>query len=106
MTHTLGERIRQLRKSHKYTIVQFAKLTDSSKGYIFELEHGDNKNPTINKLLKITEVLKTTIEYLITGSFKSFENIELEDQLFFIKYQKANAKEKERLRKILDILID
>ena len=64
MSNSLGEKIRRLRKEKDLTIEQLAEQTDSSKGYIWELENHDTRKPSAEKLIKIAAILNVDIEFL------------------------------------------
>lgn len=98
MSGRLGDKIRELRKAKKLTLEQLAEQTDSSKGYIWELENRDTRKPSAEKLMKIAEVLGVTTEFLLDDSkdkpddsvlkaafFRKFEKLEADDQKKFMK---------------------
>ena len=68
MSNSLGEKIRRLRKEKDLTIEQLAEQTDSSKGYIWELENRDTRKPSAEKLIKIAAILNVDTEFLLDDS--------------------------------------
>ena len=100
MPSPLGDKIRALRKQNKLSLEQLAKLTDSSKSYIWELENKDPK-PSADKIRKIAAVLDVTTEFLLTESAATPDEQVL-DEAFFHKYKTMSESDKKKIRKILD----
>jgi len=98
----LKDKIRELRKKQKLTLEDLANLTASSKSYIWEIENKDT-NPSVEKLSKIAEILKTTTEYLISDDMEEQGESD-KNNAFFRKYSKADPKTKEKLQQIFAIL--
>lgn len=105
MPMNLGTKIKALRTEKSLTLEQLADMTDSSKGYIWELENKDSRKPSGEKLMKIARALETTTEYLLDESGDQNEH-DAADQAFFRKYQKMPPKTKEKIRKSLELLWD
>lgn len=100
----LGQKIREKRKEKGLTLEQLAKLADSSKSYIWELENSDARKvarPSADKLAKIADALGTTVDDLL-GIELSEASIAPEDKAFFRKYQSMSPDNKRRLRKLAD----
>jgi len=100
---TLGNKIRERRKQLGLTLDELAEQTDSSKSYIWELEHKDSPRPSAEKLAKIAAVLGVTPEFLVNETRKS-PNPTDHDEAFFRKYQSAKPDIKDKLKRILDVL--
>lgn len=105
MPTTLGTKIKQLRESHGYTLDKLAELTDSSKSYIWELENKTPPRPSADKLSKIAEKLKVTMEYLLDNEGAVTE-ADANDVHFYRKYQRLDVKTKEKIRSIVDLWDD
>lgn len=105
MPSPLGDKIRTRRTELGMSLEQLAKLTDSSKGYLWELENRDKANPSADKLTRIAEALRITPEFLLAGAGTSPSD-DVTDQAFFRKYQSMDAKAKEKFRKFLDMWDD
>ncbi|WNK00454.1 helix-turn-helix transcriptional regulator [Thalassospiraceae bacterium LMO-JJ14] len=101
MPSPLGVRIKELRKSKKFTLEQLAERIGSSKGYVWELENKDDIRPSAEKLDKIAVTLDTTSEFLLTG--KDADSAVEEDKAFFRKYQEMPPETKEKIRRMLHI---
>lgn len=69
---TLGERIAQARKSSGYTQEEFAQMLNVTAQAVSKWENG-NSCPDIQLLPKISEILKISIDELLTGSESAFE---------------------------------
>lgn len=99
MPNTLGDKIRKLRKDvKKLTLEELAEKTESSKGYIWELENRDTRKPSAEKLMKIAAVLGVTTEFLLDDTksepddcvmkaalYRNFEKLDKDDQQKFMK---------------------
>jgi transcriptional regulator with XRE-family HTH domain len=103
MTNSFGEKIRNLRREKKLTLEQLADLSGSSKSYIWELENKNPPRPSADKLSKIAEALNTTVDYLLDCEGTQ-EKAAAEDIAFFRKYQKMDADQKEKIRRMLEII--
>jgi transcriptional regulator with XRE-family HTH domain len=98
-----GEKIKQLRIEKGFTLEALAKLVGTGKSYIWEIEKG-NRNPSGLKLHQIAKHLDTTTEFLTDDTKDSMEKSSKE-QVLLRKYRALNDKDKERIEKILDILM-
>lgn len=101
MPSPLGDKLRALRQQKKLSLEQLAELTDSSKSYIWELEHKDAPNPSADKLSKLAAALDVTTEYLLSHATAT-PDIEVVDEAFFRKYKALPEPTKKQIRKILD----
>lgn len=70
-----GKKIRDIRKSLGYTTLDIQNLTKDSrfetsisKSYLEELERGDKKNPSFEKVVVIAKVLGCKIDDLILSA--------------------------------------
>lgn len=103
MSSALGRKVRDLRKAKSLTLDELAAATGSSKSYIWEIENKPVARPSAEKLGKIASVLGVTPEFLIDEERTEPTVSEL-DEAFFRKYQGADEKVKEKLKRILDVL--
>ena len=102
MTTALGEKIQKLRKAKGLTLEELAKLTGSSKSYIWELENKNLPRPSAEKLSKIAAQLGVTIDYLIDQEHKITE-VDATDKMFFRKYQRMDPEVKKKIRKMVEL---
>lgn len=68
---SIGQRIKDLRKSNNLTQKEFAKIINLSQGRLSELEQNKTK-PSSDTLISICQHFKISINWLLTG-----ENIEV-----------------------------
>lgn len=59
----LGQRIKQLRKEHRMTQEDLAFKVEVDRSYMGFVERGE-KNPTLDKLIKIAQTLKISLSEL------------------------------------------
>lgn len=59
----LGQRIRQARQTRNVTAAQLAERIGVSANYISELERGVKKNPSMNVISGMAEVLGVPVDY-------------------------------------------
>lgn len=100
MEQTFGTRIKALRTERKLTLDQLAKLTDSSKSYIWELENKNPPRPSAEKLAEIARALEVTVDYLLGNE----EEASAEDKAFFRKYSKMSDDTRRQIRAIAETL--
>lgn len=105
MPSPLGIKIRNRRNELKMSLDDLAKLTDSSKGYLWELENRDKPNPSADKLTRIAIALGLTTEFLLDSGDRPPDEA-VKDMAFFRRYQNLDSKAKEKVRKLLDIWDD
>ena len=98
---SLGDKIRQLRKEKDLTLEQLAEKTDSSKGYIWELENRETKKPSAEKLQKIAEVLGVTTVFLLDEGKPSPDDAVMK-QALFRKLDKMGEDDRKKIMKIID----
>ena len=77
-----------------------ARLSDSSKSYLWELENRPDRKPSAEKLTKIAEVLGVTTAYLLD------DNADMDDQqmkeVFFRKFNKLEPDDKQRIQDMIE----
>lgn len=67
---SIGKRIKELRLSRSLTLPELSSKASISLGMLSMIEN-DKRDPTRKTLSKISAVLDTTTEYLLTGETKS-----------------------------------
>lgn len=102
MSNVLGEKIRRLRLLKKLTLDELAERTESSKSYIWELENKNPPRPSAEKLLKISNELKTTVDYLLDDGERLAEE-DAKDVHFYREYRKKPDATKEKIRKMVEL---
>jgi transcriptional regulator with XRE-family HTH domain len=102
MAESFGERIRNKRKEAGLTLDQLAESSGCSKSYIWELENKNPPRPSADKLASIAQALGTTSDYLLALDTET--EASATDKAFFRKYQSMDAKTKDTIRKMLDVI--
>lgn len=102
MATTLGEKIRLLRKDKGLTLEQLADKTESSKGYIWELENRETKNPSAEKLRKIADILNVTPEFLLNEKMTDPTTAKVLQETFFRKFGNLNEEDQKKIMLIID----
>ena len=66
MQESIGSRIRAKRKQQLLTQEKFAERLDVSTQFIYQIEH-DVRMPSVANLIKLSEILKVSIDFLLKG---------------------------------------
>lgn len=100
MASSLGEKLRKHRVEKGYSLDELARLSRSSKSYLWELENRDTLKPSAEKLKSIADVLEVTTEYLLD------ENADMDDkqlkEAFFRKFNRLEEGDKQRIQDMID----
>jgi len=100
MSSDLKEKLRAHRQRLGYSLDELARLSGSSKSYLWELENRDTSKPSAEKLSKIAEVLGVTTGYLLD------ENAEMDDEqikeAFYRKFNRLDDGDKQRIQEMID----
>ena len=91
---SVGQRIRRIRKLRGLTIEQLADATQSSMGYISELENNPQRSPSLKKLRAFAEALE-----IDEGKPKG---IATEDEQFFARFVALPKETKRMFQEIMD----
>lgn len=99
MSGSLGEKLRKHRQEKGYSLDDLARLTGSSKSYLWELENRPIK-PSAEKLSSIADVLSVTTDYLLD------ENAQMDEKhikdAFFRKFNKLDEADKQRIQDMIE----
>jgi transcriptional regulator with XRE-family HTH domain len=101
----LGEKIRAARKLAKLTLDELAQQTDSSKSYIWELENRPVVRPSADKIQKIAEKLKVTVEFLMNDEKQELTRSDA-DEVFFRRVGQLDSDKRAQLEKFLKAIED
>ena len=105
MPSLLGIKINELRRGRKLTLEQLAEATNSSKSYMWEIENKDVARPSAEKLEKIARALGVTGAFLVDAS-QTQPTEDVEDMAFYQRFQRADPRVKNQLKRIFDTLDD
>jgi len=100
MPASLGDKIRKHRREKGFSLDKLAKLTDSSKSYLWELENRDTRRPSGEKLTRIADALSVTTDYLLDESAEPNENVLRE--AFFRKFNKLDPNDQKKIEQMID----
>ena len=103
MISPMGQRIKERRKGKRLTLDQLAELSSCSKSYIWELENKNPPRPSADKLAAIATALDTTVDVLIGTPINNEDDLSPEDKVFFRKFVELEPKDKEKMRRMLDL---
>jgi transcriptional regulator with XRE-family HTH domain len=102
MSHPFGEKLRRLRKDKGLTMDGLAQAAGISKSYVWELENRPAQRPSGQVLHAVATVLGVTVQDLL-GEPAPVEGGP-EDLAFFREYIGLSEADKERYRKMLDLI--
>ena len=95
-----GNRLTKCMKTAGYTNSKLTEALSLSKNAVGNYKNGQIPNATI--LYNISQLLGTTVEYLLTGKNVN-ENLTDEEKNIIVAYRKADPAEQVVIKKILDI---
>ena len=95
-----GKRLTECMQINAYTNAKLTEKLNVSKNAVGNYKNGQIPNATI--LYNISQLLGTTVEYLLTGK-NSDETITEEEKQIINAYRNATSAEQEIIKKILDI---
>lgn len=95
----MNERIKTSRKKKKLTLQALADKCGFWKSYIWELEKGVIKSPSVHTLYKVSCALDTTVDFLLTG-----DEVDKNEKVLLRNYRSLNVDDKVKLHRIANIL--
>lgn len=101
MGSLFGDRLRELRKRKRLSLDRLAEATSTSKSYLWELENREIPRPSAEKLAVLARALDTTVGVLLDDKTDPAA-ANVQDQVFFRKFQELGTEERERIRQIVD----
>lgn len=101
MATRLGDKLRELRKTHGFTLEKLADAAGLSKSYLWELENRDSQRPSAEKLKALADVLGVSAAFFLEDDVREPEERH-RDEAFYRNYQQLDAPAKEHLRLILE----
>lgn len=97
----IGNRIKEKQEEHHYKQKEIVEKTGISKSAISNYISG-NRVPDTETILKLSYILETSVEWLLTGKSTN-ENYTKEEQNIIAAYREADPAEQGVIKKILDI---
>lgn len=103
----IGQRIKQSRESLGMNQVMLADKVGISGSYASHLEAG-NRNMSLDTLIKISNVLNISLEFLIFGNDPTNKAVSsvMEDKLLKDLKKLFRSEKGEQLRRVVQILVD
>lgn len=101
MGSAFGDRLRELRKGKGLSLDRLAEATGTSKSYLWELENREMPRPSGEKLAALAKALDSTVGALVDDKTDP-RGAEVQDQVFFRKFQELDAGSKARVRQIVE----
>jgi transcriptional regulator with XRE-family HTH domain len=100
MGTSLGEKLREHRKRKGYSLDDLARLSESSKSYIWELENRDTRKPSAEKLTGIAAVLGVTTDYLLDEN-ATFDDVQMKEA-FYRKFSRLEEGDQQRIQEMIE----
>ncbi len=101
MPTTLRDKLKRLRTEKGYSLDELARLSRSSKSYLWELENREERKPSAEKLTDIAAVLGVTTEYLLDDK-ADIDDSQLKEA-FFRRFNRLDDEEKRKIESIIDL---
>jgi transcriptional regulator with XRE-family HTH domain len=98
---TLGEKLRRARDIKGYSLDDLAKVSGSSKSYLWELENRPDRRPSAEKLTEIARHLDLTADYLLDDKAE-FDDAQLKEA-FFRKFNQLDDDAKSKIKQMIDV---
>lgn len=102
MGMTVGERVKEIRKTKGMTLQQVGNLMGVRPNQVFRFEK--NRKCSLERAKALAVALGVKVTDLIGEPFEDEAKASLEDISFFRAYAKLPSDDKSRVRKIIDIL--
>ena len=95
----IGKKIAEIRKQRGYTLSRLAELANISKSYLSNIERNINKNPSLQVMEKIADVLNVDLETLLRNEMDVNPQRYFEKEwLDFLNELKDMGMEKEEIK--------
>ncbi len=94
-----SQRLKDLRNERRLTLQTVADCAHVSKSYVWEMENGKAPNPTIEILIRVSNVLGVGPMYLCQTESDLDSCL---DEYFFLAYKKLNPTQKAQMRSIIE----
>ncbi|MDF2787351.1 MAG: transcriptional regulator SinR [Neobacillus sp.] len=95
----IGKRIAEIRKQRGYTLSELADLAKISKSYLSNIERNLHKNPSLEIMIRIADVLNVELAALLNpGSVQNTEFSIEQEWVDFVSELKEVGMEKDQLK--------
>jgi transcriptional regulator with XRE-family HTH domain len=101
MASPLGETIRRLRREKRLTLDELARLTESSKSWLWELENREAPRPSAEKLSRVAAALGVTTDFLTAAPVEGPDAGVL-DEAFYRKYRQLDEGTRAKIRDLVE----
>ncbi len=101
MPSRLGEAIRRLRKEKGLTLDELAKLTGSSKSWLWELETKEAPRPSAEKVSRLAVALGVTSDFLVSPTGGE-PDAGVVDEAFFRRYRELDVDTRAKVRDLVE----
>lgn len=96
--------LKELRKENGYSQREVAEVISVSQRVYSNYERGE-KEPSIDTLIKLSKLFKTTIDYILCNENKRISTMEENEMKIFNKYNKLEPKNKDIIEEVMESLI-
>lgn len=105
MKDNIGIKINKLRTEKGMTLEDLALKIGTDKSYIWSIENGRIKNPSLDTMSKLADILDTTTDYLLNEVNGIPEKATIiERNTLYRNYSKLEQKDKETIKNMIDFL--
>lgn len=101
INHSIGEKIKSLRKQKNISASKLSEMAKISKGYLSEIESGKRINLSVKMLKKISEALDIKVEYLYDEG--TIINPFLTENILIEKFKKLNISDQNKFIQLLEV---
>lgn len=102
--NTAAEKIKDLRIKKGWTLETLAKMSNTHKSYIWDLENKPNKKLDIEKLTAVAKALSVTPSYLVATEIEAEPPEKIAEKAFFRNFNKLDERDKKFMATILKAL--
>lgn len=97
-----GQRIKRRRIELGFQQGELARMVGMSQSALSEVESGESKLPSADKLIKLSKVLMVTQEWIVTGVDGDLEVLSKEEEKAFAKLRKLTPDQRAAFLAMLD----
>lgn len=105
MASDFGTKINKLRTDKNMTLEVLALKIGTDKSYIWSVENGRIKNPSLDTIAKLADVLGTTTDYLLNETGASLEKEKvIERNTLYRNFLKLTPKDRDTIKNMIEML--